>query len=148
MKVAFFNEQGDIYESQDIVLEDKEKTILTYDGSKRPVAIFLNYQDETFIKTRLDEHTLQFVKQKVASVSDELTRAMLWQSLYNMTKDGRLSTYRFIQIAKEAIIQESSDPCLSTILTYCTASLNFVPRVLKDNYIKATAVRSYLKSLT
>jgi len=147
MKIAFFDENGKIYDAQDIVLENKERTTITYDGTKKPRAVFLNYQDETFIKTRLDEYSLAFLKDKIHTVPDELTRAMIWQSIYNMVKDGTFSPYQFAEIAREGIQKETSDSCLDSILTYTSASLTFAPRILRDNYMKPQLFDATLKSL-
>ena len=93
------------------------------------------------------QSSLAFFKEKITSIPDELTRAMIWQSLYNMVKDGKLSGYQFVQASKDAIEKEKSDTCLSSVFTYTSASLNFVPDILKNNYLKPQLFEATLRSL-
>jgi len=45
LNVAFFNGKTEIYESRQIIIKNVEETVIEYDGSKKPAAIFLNNND-------------------------------------------------------------------------------------------------------
>lgn len=147
MKIAFFDENAKAYDVKDIMLNNTSETTITYDGSKKPRAVILNYQDEAFIKVRLDEHSVAFFKSKLDSVPDELTRAMIWRSLFDMVRDGRLSAAKFVEIAVEAIPKETSESTLSNILGFSLASFDLSPHVINDNILKPKLFEVVLKTL-
>jgi len=147
MKVAFFDENAKVYEAKDIVLNNTEETVITYDGTKQPKAVFLNYQDEAFIQTGLDVHSIAFFKSKLHLVPDELTRAMIWKSLYDMVRDAQLSAYKFIEVVAAGVPNENEDSTLNNILDYARDSLAFSPHILNDNILKPKLFDAVLKLL-
>jgi aminopeptidase N len=147
MRVAFFNEQGEAYEVQDIMLNNTAETTITYDGSKQPKALLLNYQDEAFIKVRLDEHSIAFLKAKLHLIADELSRAMIWRSLFDMVRDGKLPSYDFVEIAIQAIPNEPNDTTLNNILTFSSACTEYSPQALNENILKPKLFDCVVKTL-
>ena len=147
MKIAFFDENANIYEEKDVMLKNNSETVVSYDGSKKPKAVLLNYQDEAYIKIRLDENSILFLKEKLNIIPDQLTRAMIWRSLFDMVRDGQLSAYKFIQIVLETVPAESNDTTLNNVLGYVTESFDYSPRVLNDNVLRPKLFDLTLKML-
>jgi aminopeptidase N len=146
-QLAFFNEQAQIHEAKHIIIKNTPETVITYDGSKKSQAVLLNYQDEAFLKVRLDEQSITFFKEKLAQVSDELTRAMVWRALFDMVRDGQLSAYGLAEIAVEGLPKEVSDSTFNNILLYTTGGLSLSPKVLNDNVILPKLFEATLKVL-
>jgi len=147
MKIAFFDDNGKVYDTKDVVLKNTPETTITYDGSKQPKAILLNYQDEAFIKIRLDDYSITFFKAKLHLIPDELTRAMIWRSLFDMVRDGKLSSYKFIEIVVGGAPNEPEDSALNNILSYASSSLILSPQILNDNLLKPKLFDCVLKLL-
>ena len=147
MQVAFFDDKGQVYQGQDIILDNKDQTEITYNGSKHPRALLLNYRDEAFIKVRLDGVSIAFFKENLALISDELTRTLIWRSLFDMVRDGQLSAYKFSEIVVQSLPKEPSDSILNNILTYVNSSFEFSPSVLNRNVLKPKLFECTLKVL-
>lgn len=135
MKVGFFNENAEIFYIEDIIVTNGETTEVTYDGSKKPVALFLNYQDESFVKTIIDNASLEFFRTNITKINDELTKSQIWRALFDMVRDGKLSGYQFALMAKNAIPHEPSDDIVKNILLYSEGAAALVPKVLRNNYL-------------
>jgi len=148
IRVAFFDENAKIYDSKEIMLSNTPETVIVYDGTKRPSAILLNHQDEAFIKVRIDDHSLNFFKNKLVSIKEELTRTLIWRSITDMVKGGRLSGLDFSLIAEQAILTEPSDSILETLFTFITSYLfELTPSVLNRNIIKPRLFSATLQVL-
>mmetsp|Transcript_1557 Transcript_1557/g.1358 ORF Transcript_1557/g.1358 Transcript_1557/m.1358 type:complete len:906 (-) Transcript_1557:110-2827(-) len=136
LKIAFFDENANIYDVKDAILKPTKETVIEYDGSKKPAAIFLNYFDETFIKSLVDEHSFDFFKLNLIKVQDDLSRMMVIRALYDMVRDGNLSVYQFAIICAKFIEHEKDDSILSMLLLYIQASGKLLcPKILSEEYI-------------
>mmetsp|Transcript_26778 Transcript_26778/g.23718 ORF Transcript_26778/g.23718 Transcript_26778/m.23718 type:complete len:162 (+) Transcript_26778:1406-1891(+) len=93
VKVAFYNAEGTVCEIKDVVLNDSAETAITYNGANKPKAVFLNHDDDAFIKVILDEHSLEFFKKELSKISGELNKSLIWTAFSDMIKDGKLSAY-------------------------------------------------------
>ncbi len=56
----------------------------------------MNYKDETFIKTLLDENSIKFFEKNLNKVNDVLTRSLIWRSFFDMVRDAKLSAEDYI----------------------------------------------------
>jgi len=148
MKVGFIGENLEVVEVVDVVLNNAFETKITYDGTKKPKAVLLNYQDEAFVKVRLDQHSTAFFSDKLHLVQDELTKIMLWRILFDMVKDGKLSGARFVETAQQSILNESSDAILDFVFKYSNDIFNLSPSFLVKGKFKPTLFESTLKTLT
>ncbi|TFW26569.1 aminopeptidase N [Massilia arenosa] len=59
-------------------------------GSACPDLVYPNYQDWGFAKVVLDQRSFETARNHLAGVEDPLLRAMLWQSLWDGVRDGKL----------------------------------------------------------
>lgn len=132
MKIAYFDKNGKIYEIQDVVLKNEKETRVQM-PAQTPEAVLLNYYDEAFIKVRLDAVSIEFFKQNLASVDDELTRAIVWRALWDMLRDGQLPSTEFVEISCRSLAKEKSDSILSNLLLFTEGGIrNFTPKSLRS----------------
>lgn len=128
MKIVFYGENCEIIEIRNIVIPNQETSTIEYDGTKKIQAILLNYDDEAFIKVRIDHHSKEFFKSNLRNVKEELTRSLIWRSFWDMLRDGLLSSVDFIDISGNAIFDEAGDSNLNEILRYSSSAIsNFTP---------------------
>ncbi|MEN3276078.1 MAG: aminopeptidase [Massilia sp.] len=68
-------------------------------GTTCPDLVYPNYQDWGFVKIQLDKRSFATARGNLAKVDDALLRTMLWQSLWDGVRDGKLPLNEFIQTA-------------------------------------------------
>eukprot|EP00331_Platyophrya_macrostoma_P003817 CAMPEP_0176407742 /NCGR_PEP_ID=MMETSP0127-20121128/1572_1 /TAXON_ID=938130 /ORGANISM="Platyophrya macrostoma, Strain WH" /LENGTH=882 /DNA_ID=CAMNT_0017786965 /DNA_START=22 /DNA_END=2670 /DNA_ORIENTATION=+ len=147
LKIALFNSKAEVIHVIDTMIEPKEETIVEYDGSIGAKALLLNYEDEAFVKIRIDSTSLDFLKQNLKLVPDEFTRSIVWRALWDMVRDGHLSTLGFVDVASNAIFDETSDVNLTNILQFASGSIqSFTPKKARDllNFKLFTLVHALL----
>lgn len=122
MKVAFFQDDLAI-EVHSIILDEKEETGIEYDGSRSFKAVLLNYADEAYIKIQLDPISFDFFKEKLFLIKDDLTRNLIWKSLNDMVRDGKISSQEFIELFLNHIQKETSPDIVLHELTFAGIAL-------------------------
>ena len=133
LKIALFNANAEVIQVIDTMIEPKAETVVEYDGTKGTRAILLNYEDEAFVKIRIDPTSLNFLKQNLKIIPDEFTRAIVWRALWDMVRDGHLSALSFVDVAANAIFDEPSDVNLLNILQFTSTSIgSFAPKKARD----------------
>jgi aminopeptidase N len=115
-----------LYELQDGSLErtdqvevdvtDARTPVPSLSGRRRPDLLLLNDDDLTFAKIRLDEHSLQTVTSHFGLVEDALARALLWGSIWDMTRDAETTTGAFLDAVASGIAQESQVGMVQQVL--------------------------------
>ncbi|MZD06209.1 aminopeptidase N [Streptomyces sp. SID5785] len=83
---------------------------LTFRGP-RPALIVPNDQDLTYAKIRLDPASEEAALRGLSGVPDPLTRAVLWNALRDMVRDGELDPLTYLHTA-EAHLPEETDLAL------------------------------------
>ncbi|MET0981484.1 MAG: ERAP1-like C-terminal domain-containing protein, partial [Telluria sp.] len=68
-------------------------------GTACPDLVYPNYQDWGFVKVQLDKRSFETARGNLAKVDDALLRTMLWQSLWDGVRDGKLPLNEFIKTA-------------------------------------------------
>jgi len=135
IKIALFNESAQVFEAIDAVILNQPETVITHKCSQKPMALFLNYQDETFAKIRIDATSLAFLKAHLGNLEEDLTKELVWRALFDMVRDAKLSCYQFFLIAKQAIFQEKDEDAQRSILKYCSSVASLGPSALTKDYI-------------
>ncbi|WP_125099651.1 aminopeptidase N [Leucobacter chromiireducens] len=85
-------------------------------GVAQPELLLLNDDDLTYAKIRLDERSLETAAAKLGSVEDSLTRALLWGTLWDATRDAEFPASRFVDIVLAHVGAESASTTLRTLL--------------------------------
>jgi hypothetical protein len=116
--VGFFNSNGEVYECRKIVLNAKAKTVITYDGSKQPKAILLNYNDEDFVKVRCDETSIKFFISNLNKVEKPLTKVLIWKVLWDMVRDSKVPAPVYVKLACKHMPETKTAYLLDNMLLF------------------------------
>lgn len=85
-------------------------------GRRRPDLLLLNDDDLTFAKIRLDEHSLRTISENFGLVRSPLARALLWGAIWDMTRDGEMSTGAFLDALASGIADETEVGMVQQVL--------------------------------
>ena len=96
-------------------------------GEVIPDLLIINDGDLTYAKLRLDEASGEAIPSLMGKITDPLTRALVWGSLWDSVRDGELSARRYIDIVLNAVSHETSSTTMMSLLTRLrTAALLYV----------------------
>ncbi len=70
--------------------------------------LMVNDGNLTYAKIRLDDRSFASLPRILSAMNDPVTRALLWNLLYDMVRDGDLSVRRYLEILSVALPGESS----------------------------------------
>ncbi|WP_336659652.1 aminopeptidase N [Leucobacter sp. USHLN153] len=135
-------ENGVLRRTQRIELDvDGERTeVPELVGTEQPALLLLNDDDLTYAKIRLDERSLATAAEHLGSAEDSLTRALLWGTLWDATRDGEFPASRFIDIVLAHVGSESASTTLRTLLgQLLLASASYVARDRRDTTLERVA---------
>ncbi|MEU7643939.1 aminopeptidase N [Streptomyces huasconensis] len=86
----------------------------------RPALIVPNDQDLTYAKIRLDDVSEETVLRGISGVPDALTRAVLWNSLRDMVRDGELDGGSYLTTARVHLPEETDLAIVQGVLAFAT----------------------------
>jgi aminopeptidase N len=129
VQVAAFRLDGNDYKLE-------RNVAVTYKGAKTPVPamngaacpdlVYPNYDDWGFVKVQLDPRSFDSARNHLAAVDDPLLRAMLWQSLWDGVRDGKLPLNDFLSTALNNAPQEKDYTLLGDVLGKIIASKKYL----------------------
>ena len=85
-------------------------------GAPTPALVVLNDGDHSYAKVRFDETSLAALDRGLSRIPDELTRAVVWTCLWNMTRDGELPVARYTELGLVHVLAESNPELISQVL--------------------------------
>ena len=97
-------------------------------GLTQPDLLLLNDDDLTFAKTRLDERSLRTAIAHIGDLTDSLPRALIWGSVWDMTRDAEMSTGAFLTLAIAGLQHEGDVGVVQQVLRQVKASLDMYAR--------------------
>lgn len=127
IKVAFFLENGDIAQIQEVFLQG-EATFVKYDAKAGFKGILPNYEDHTYIKLVLSNESVSIFTRILKKIKHNLSRLMIWRAFYDLVRDGRLSSVEFTEIFENNIEYEENEKLINDILTFAVNILSWTPR--------------------
>ncbi|MCF3124739.1 aminopeptidase N [Streptomyces arenae] len=89
----------------------------------RPALIVPNDQDLTYAKIRLDDASQETALRGLSGVPDALTRAVLWNSLRDMVRDGELAPATYLQAAHDHLPEESDLAIVQGVLSFAATHI-------------------------
>jgi aminopeptidase N len=110
-------------------------------GSACPDLVYPNYQDWGFAKVQLDKRSFDTARAHLAAVSDPLLRTMLWQSLWDGVRDGKLPLNEFIKTALNNAPAEKDYTLLGDVLGKVGASKRYLDAMGADTTYAKRAAR-------
>jgi aminopeptidase N len=110
-------------------------------GAACPDLVYPNYDDWGFVKVQLDSRSFGSARERLAGVDDPLLRAMLWQSLWDGVRDGKLPLNDFIATALNNAPGEKDYTLLGDVLGKVRASRHYLDLMRLDGAYTAQATR-------
>jgi len=92
IKIAFFDSNGNVIDVKPFTVPNKPETIIDVSDIPQYEAVFLNYDDQDFVQTRLDERSYNFFAAKLNSFEDDLIRALILRAFFDSLIFGETST--------------------------------------------------------
>ncbi|WP_219670840.1 aminopeptidase N [Streptomyces bambusae] len=110
-------------------------------AGRRPALVLLNDGDLTYAKVRLDEESLETALRRISGVPEPLTRAILWNSLRDMVRDGELAPAAYLETVHTHLSEE-------TDLAIVQGVLGFARGQLADQFVAAGERAGALRLIT
>ncbi|QNB01423.1 aminopeptidase N [Massilia sp. Se16.2.3] len=111
-------------------------------GSACPDLVYPNYQDWGFVKVQLDGRSFATAREHLAQVEEPLLRTMLWQSLWDGVRDGKLPLNEFIKTALVNAPLEKDYTLLGDVLGKVGASKGYLDAMgLQTRWAQQTRVQ-------
>ncbi len=95
----------------------------------RPALVVPNDLDLTYAKIRLDETSEETALRGISGVPDALTRAVLWNTLRDMVRDGDLAPASYLETARAHLPEETDLAVVQGVLTFAATQVadRFLP---------------------
>ncbi|MFE5484820.1 aminopeptidase N [Streptomyces sp. NPDC056527] len=107
----------------------------------RPALVVLNDGDLTYAKVRPDESSLESALRTLSGIPDALTRALVWNTLRDMVRDGELEPSAYLETALAHLPEESDLAIVQGVLAFARTQI-------ADRYISAEERPAALALLT
>ena len=113
-----FNKKGQLKRTKrvEVDVEGPRTKVSELKGEKQADLLLINDDDLTYAKVRLDERSLKTAVASLGSITDSLPRALIWSAAWDMTRDGEMSTTKFIDLVISAMPQENFIPIIQRIM--------------------------------
>ncbi|MFD3933261.1 aminopeptidase N [Streptomyces sp. NPDC058614] len=108
---------------------------------RRPALVVPNEADLTYAKIRLDETSLETVLRGLSAIPDGLTRAVLWNTLRDMARDGELAPAAYLETAAAHLPEETDLALVQGVLSFAAAQV-------ADRYVRPEERPAALAVLT
>ena len=111
-------------------------------GERCPDFVYANHGDWDYARVDFDRKALATLGDYLSAFSDPLTRMMLWQGVYDMVLQQRLSPAEFIDIALANVDAERVDDVTRQVLGALQSSWWYLQRLVEDpSPLSETAAR-------
>ena len=94
-------------ESIEVDIDGELTEIKELAGKKSADLLLVNDHDQTYAKLRFDDRSVETMKKYLGKLDDSLSRGLIWASLWDSTRDGELAASDYIEIALNALNDES-----------------------------------------
>lgn len=102
----------------DIPAGSSTTTISEAHGKPAPSLVLVNDGDHTYAKVRFDDNSLETVRARLSELhggaEEELSRAVIWTALWNMTRDGQWAANEFIDTVLQHAPHEDNTNLMAT----------------------------------
>ncbi|HAT1132981.1 TPA: aminopeptidase N [Corynebacterium striatum] len=120
LNAALFEASLHKYAVLDIDVAGPRTIVDEASGLQAPALLLLNDGDHTYAKVRFDETSLQTIQDKLSDIDDELSRAVIWTSLWNLTRDGEWPAQNYVDTVLKHAVGEAP-----SLLTTALANAQF-----------------------
>ncbi|MBU2925383.1 aminopeptidase N [Colwellia sp. C2M11] len=125
-----------------VIYQGKTTHVNELIGVSCPDLIYPNYQDWAFVKVNLDKRSFETTKLYLAQIIDPLLRSMLWQSLWDSVRDGKLPLNDYLTVALTNAPFEQDYTTLGQVLGQISAAKAYLNKGLgsQHDYVKNIAL--------
>ncbi len=112
-----------------------EKIPITYSAKKikikelknkpLPELIYLNCNDQDYVKTPLNTDAINYIMNNFQKIKDPLLKQMLFGSLWQMVRDAEISPKILLELIIKYSSSESNSPLLERMFLLASRALNF-----------------------
>jgi aminopeptidase N len=92
-------------------------------GEKVADLLLINDRDLSYAKLRFDDRSIATLKTHLGKLDDALARALTWAAVWDMHRDGEISSADFLEIAVNGLAGESDDAIVNIVLSQLTTSV-------------------------
>ncbi|MEU7133781.1 aminopeptidase N [Streptomyces sp. NPDC046261] len=89
----------------------------------RPALTLLNDRDLTYAKVRLDPHSWQTARASLSGLPDPLTRAVVWNAVRDMVRDGELAPTAYLDTARTHLPRETDIAVVQGVLAFARTQI-------------------------
>ena len=117
-------------------------------GVTCPDLVYPNYQDWGFVKVNLDSRSFKTTQQYLAQIQDPLLRSMLWQSLWDSVRDGKLPLNEYLQVALANAPFEQDYTTLGQVLEQINSAKTYLNKGLGNQHDYVNDIAQQLEEIT
>ena len=127
----------------DVDVRPGEETVIDEAaGLPEPALVLLNDGDHTYAKVRFDDKSLRTVLDRLSEIDSELSRAVIWTALWDMTRDGELPVREYAQTALTHAPRETNPTVMAQALGNAVfAARHYLPKGAQDEVLADVAAR-------
>ena len=131
-----------------VIYQGKTTAIDELIGVSCPDLVYPNYQDWAFVKVNLDQRSFETTKNYLAQIQDPLLRSMLWQSLWDSVRDGKLPLNEYLTVALANAPLEQDYTTLGQILRQISSAKVYLNKGLGSQNSFTQDIARQLEELT
>ncbi len=119
----------DLGDGRTLTLRERYETDTPGDGTApprpgtRPALVVPNDLDLTYAKIRLDTTSLKTALRDLSGIPDALTRAVVWNTLRDMVRDGELAPTDYLATATAHLPEETDLALVQGVLSFATTQI-------------------------
>lgn len=121
---------------KNIIFNDQQQTVFNqFIGKKAPRAVILNFNDWAYFKWVIDRRSIEFLKNNLYKLDDLLTKQLVYRSLFDLTRDSKMSAVEYFDIMSQLIRKETNEDMLATVLRNIQGIIgNYIPLKYYEKY--------------
>ncbi len=85
-------------------------------GQRRPDLVLVNDEDLTYAKVRLDDRSLETLRDSIGEITETLPRSLCWSAAWDMTRDAEMSTQDYVRLVLAGVRTETDSSVVRTVL--------------------------------
>lgn len=131
-----------------VIYQGKSTQVNELVGVACPDLVYPNYQDWAFVKVNLDTRSFKTTQDYLAQIQDPLLRSMLWQSLWDSVRDGKLPLNEYLQVALANAPLEQDYTTLGQILRQISSAKVYLNKGLGSQHVYVKDISQQLEEIT
>ena len=121
------SEENQIFKN--VIIQPLEVTnINSFIGKTAPKVVIINYNDWGYFKWVIDSRSKNNLKDNLTNVNDNLTKALVYRSLFDMVRDSKLSGFEYVEMVTKFLLAETSELMLPNLFNNLSSVItHYVP---------------------